>query len=348
MLFNLPQDYIVSKYLQFTGFAKYKRLSNVYEGCCPICREGNSWGKKKRSFYIVKKNIICCHNCGWYSSPYNWIKKVCGLNDIEIINEVKTFDPTFNKNIKADEVETKKIIIEALPENSINLFDKNQIDYYKDNKIVNIALETIKNRRLNSCINKPAALFLSLTDKVHKNRLILPFYYKNKIVFYQSRTLLESDNKTKPKYLSKISGEKTLFNFDKISNDLEYIFLFEGPIDSCFVQNGLGLTGIQEKSKKTFTQFQHNQLNELSLFNRVFVLDSQWQDTASLRKSKALLDQGESVFIWPEKLGRKFKDFNDICIALKRDYIKPEFILENTSTGLKGIIELSKISKYKN
>jgi len=343
VLFNLPPDYIVSKFLQYAGFAKFKRLSNVYEACCPICREGNSWGKKKRAFYLVKKNAICCHNCGWYSNPYKWIKKVSGLNDIEIINEVKSFDPTITTHTDKTENVAPKVNTELLPENSINLFDSNQVDFYKDNKIVKIALNYIIKRKLDTCINKPPALFLSLTDKVHKNRLIIPFYYKNKIVFYQTRTLLESDNRTKPKYLSKIGGEKTLFNFDNIDNDIENIFLFEGPIDSCFVKNGLGLTGIQEKSRKTFSNAQQNQLNEINLFKRVFVLDSQWQDKASLRKSRVLLDQGETVFIWPEKLGKAFKDFNDICIETKRDYIKPTFITNHSYSGIKGIVELSKI-----
>jgi hypothetical protein len=347
VLFNLPTDYVVSKYLQYAGYAKFKRLSNVYEASCPICREGNSWGKKKRSFYLIKKNAICCHNCGWYSNPYKWVKKVSGLNDIEIINEVKAFDTSFLTNIKEEDIPIKNIKTDTLPENSINLFDPNQIEFYKENKIVKIALSYITDRRLDTAVNKPQALFLSLTDRVHKNRLIIPFYYKNKIVFYQTRTLLQSDNKVRPKYLSKIGGEKTLFNFDNITSDVEHIFLFEGPIDSCFVKNGMGLTGIQEKSKKTFSAFQHNQLNEINLYKRIFVLDSQWQDEASLRKSRILLDQGENVFIWPEKLGKRYKDFNEICIDMKRDYIKPSFIVDHSSTGLKGVIELSKITKYK-
>ena len=81
----LPEEFVVTKFLQYAGYAKYKRLANVYEGGCPICREGKSWGSKRRLFYLPKKKIICCHNCGWYSAPLTWIKKVSGLDDIEII-----------------------------------------------------------------------------------------------------------------------------------------------------------------------------------------------------------------------------------------------------------------------
>jgi len=344
---NLPPDYIVSKYFQYAGFPKYKKLANVYEASCPICREGKSWGKKRRSFYIVKKNVICCHNCGWYSNPYTWIKKVSGANDLDIINEIKSFNVTDISKI--EEVELPKAIkTETLPENSINLFDRNQLEFYNDNKIVSIALQYIKERRLDTAINKPQALFLSLTDKVHRNRLIIPFYYKNKIVFYQTRTLLSTDNKTKPKYLSKIGGEKTLFNFDNVTSEIDHIFLFEGPIDSCFVKNGLGLTGIQEKSKRSFSNLQLNQLNELSSFNKIFVLDSQWQDDASLRKTKVLLEQGEQVFIWPEKLGKTFKDFNEVCVSGNLNLVKPEYIIKHSYSNLNGIVEISKVTKYRN
>ena len=35
-----------------------KKLTNVYEGGCPICREGKSWNKKRRLYYIVKEDHI--------------------------------------------------------------------------------------------------------------------------------------------------------------------------------------------------------------------------------------------------------------------------------------------------
>ena len=103
------------------------------------------------------------------------------------------------------------------------------------------------------------------------------------------------------------------------------------------------MTGIQERSRQTFNDLQKQQLSAYKLHKRIFVLDSQWQDAASARKSKILLQQNESVFLWPELIGKKFKDFNDICIATKRNLIKPEFVLENTVTGLKGLVQLSKI-----
>ena len=344
----LPEEFIVTKFLQHAGYAKYKRLANVYEGGCPMCREGKSWGSKRRLFYLPKKKVICCHNCGWYSTPLTWIKKVSGADDIEIIKEIKGFSYNIVQDLSKQSEEPKKEIIRStLPDNCINLNDPSQTNFYKNEKVVQLALAYIKERRLNTCINAPPTFYVSLTDVVHKNRLVIPFFYNKEIIFYQTRTLLQADNKTKPKYLSKISGEKSLFNIDNVKDDLDCIFIFEGPIDSCFVKNGVSVTGIQERSKQTFNELQKKQLDQYKFHKRIFVLDSQWQDEASMRKTKILLQQDECVFIWPEKLGKKFKDFNDICMHTQRDFIKPEIVLNHTFDGVNGLVQLSRIKRYR-
>ncbi len=65
---------------------------------------------------------------------------------------------------------------------------------------------------------------------------------------------------------------------------------------------------------------------------RVWVLDSQWLDNASRKKSKILLDQGETVFIWPKEYGTVFKDFNDIAKKLNLSEIPERFILDDCIT----------------
>ena len=139
-----------------------------------------------------------------------------------------------------------------------------------------------------------------------------------------------------------------MFNIDKVSNDHENVYIFEGPINAFFTKNSVAVAGITERGK-SFTSRQQQQLDgTLKWYQRVWILDSQWVDQASLVKSEALLNQGEQVFIWPEKFGKKFKDFNDIAITCKVDEIKWDFIQKNTFEGLEGIVRLSEIKKYKN
>lgn len=343
----LPQEYIIQKFYQYAGYPKYKKLSHLHEACCPICREGKSWGKKKRCYFLLENNVICCHNCGWYSNPLIWIEHVSGQTREEILKESTNFD-ILPLDLMYEQPKPVLSLenIHTLPQDSINLFDGAQTQYYKDNPIVQKALLTIQQRRLDTAINKPDTLWVSLTDKIHKNRLIIPFYNDSgNIIFYQSRTLLKKDDYMRPKYLGKLNGDRSLFNLNRIDSSLESIFIFEGPIDAFFVKNGIAVAGIQEKSTKTFTKLQEQQISHYKLFNKIWVLDSQWLDKPSYMKTEKLIEEGENVFIWPEQFGKKFKDINDLCIYAKKDQIKPSFFIKNSYSGLKAKLMLSTINR---
>jgi len=303
--------------------------------------------KKKRCYYLPDNDNIYCHNCGWSSKPFKWIKEVSNCSNSDIIEEVKDYEVTIDIT-KDDEVVTK-IQTETLPADSINLLDKMQQEFYKDNIIIRACNHIIKSRRLDTAINRPDNLYASLTDKVHKNRITIPFINeRGEIEFYQTRTVKTSDLKTKPKYLGKVGAEKTLFNIDKVSSDHDKVYIFEGPIDAFFVRNSVAVAGITERGK-SLTKRQEEQMNTtLKWYDKVWVLDSQWGDRASMIKSEALLKQGETVFIWPETLGKKYKDFNDLARAANKDEIGWDFIKKNTFKDLKGIIRMTEIKKYFN
>tara|TARA_R110002020_G_scaffold438063_1_gene648476 strand:+ start:9954 stop:11003 length:1050 start_codon:yes stop_codon:yes gene_type:complete len=345
-MINLPREYVVQKFYEYSFSPTYNKFNNVYLGGCFICKEGGSFGRKKRCYYIPENDNIYCHNCGWSSKPLNWIKKVSGYSDSDIVEELKDYCVEVN----LDEEDVKPVVrVETLPKDSINLSDKFQCDFYRSNDIVRSVQHLVKERRLDTAINKPEALYVSLTDKVHKNRLVVPFFNEyNEIEFYQTRTVLNRDKKLRPKYLGKVNSEKTLFNIDRISSDHDCVYIFEGPINAFFTKNSVAVAGITERGK-SFTKRQEEQLDTtLKFLDRTWILDSQWVDRAALVKSEVLLKQGERVFIWPEKFGRRFKDFNDIAIACKIDEIKWKFIEKNTFDGLEGIVKLTEIKKFSN
>lgn len=331
----IPESFIIEKFYENAGYPRYKKTANIYEGGCPICREGNSWGKKRRLYYIVKDNSIFCHNCGWSGSPLKWISEVEGVNQFQVIKEAKNTDHTY---IPQDVEIEKEQNIQSLPGDCINLYDKAQTAFYsRDNKIIN-ALQYIKERRLDTAINRPKTLWYCKNDFIHKDRIIIPFYDDNNIVFYQSRKLLEKDKK--PKYLSKLNAEKSIFNFGNISGDLDCIFIFEGPIDSFFVKNGVAVGGIQSTSKNTFTSVQEKQINKYPFYNKIWVLDNQYIDESAKQKTKILLKEGHTCFIWPKEL-KMFKDFNDICTKGRRDEITSPFVMSNSYKGVEGLVKLN-------
>ena len=337
----IPEQYVINVLYENIYKISYNKYNKSYNGCCPICKEGNSWGKKKRFYYIPDKELAYCHNCGYSKKALTFITEVTNKSLHEIINEVKEFDIEILPIEEPKEV--KKVIDKSLPEDCINLSDISQIEYYKDNTVVKTALQLIKDRKLNKGINKPKTFYISLKDVVHKNRLILPFYDENDdIIFYQSRGLTKKDLFERPKYLSKVGAERSLYGMQNINSNLDNVFIFEGPIDSYFVENGLATCGITERSDKMFTSLQKEQINKLNLYEKVYVLDNQYCDKAALSKSIILADNNEKVFIWPKEL-KRFKDFNDICVAGNKDKIRPEFILKNTHSGLKAKLLLTEI-----
>ena len=85
----VPQEYIVEKFFQYAGYPKYKKITNVYEGGCPMCREGKSWGKKRRLYFVAKQDYIFCHNCGWTGTPITFIQEIEGVTYKQILDELK-------------------------------------------------------------------------------------------------------------------------------------------------------------------------------------------------------------------------------------------------------------------
>ena len=64
-------------------------------------------------------------------------------------------------------------------------------------------------------INRPNNFYISLNDKVHKNRIVIPFYDDNrKIIHYQTRTILEVDELTKQHDLNFDKDKIHLLFFD--------------------------------------------------------------------------------------------------------------------------------------
>lgn len=339
----LPEDYIIKSFYEYAGYVQYNRYNHTYNGCCPICHEGKSWGKKKRCFYIPENDIIYCHNCGWSSNPLKWIAQLTNKSYKEIFEESNK-DEYISDFKDFSENQIIKEELPSLPGDCINLYDKQQLLYYRHENILQLAVAYLKERRLFTAINKPPALYLCKNDYVHKNRIIIPFFDEhNDIVYYQSRGILPDDLKNKAKYLSKSGTEKSIYGINQINNDNENVFIFEGPIDSFFTENGIAVAGIQENSNKEFNQKQQTQMDSLNLFNKIWVIDSQWKDKAAFNKTKILLDKNEKVFIWPENLGTKYKDFNDICVKNNVNKIPNKFILENSYTGIQGLIKLGQI-----
>jgi len=313
---TLSENYILNAFYTYSGYPSFNKYDGNYNASCPICREGNSWGKKKRLFYYPKTQSLYCFNCQKSWSAINWLSNITGQSYDEILLENKNED--FSTEIKSVEIK-RELIIPSLPYDSINILDPIQQKYYKNNRFFNKALDYIKERKLDTAINRSKSYYISFTDKVHKNRLIIPFYdLSNKIVFYQTRALDGSE----PRYLGKMGHDKTIFGIENIDPDIDYIFLFEGPIDSMFVRNGVAVCGL------TLTKTQKEQLNTFPFHRKIWVLDNiaVTKDDETKQKVLKLLNDSENLFKWPTL---KYKDFNEMAMDKNLNEIDYNFILKN-------------------
>lgn len=336
---NIPLEYIVSKIYEFSKNVKLKSGQQIYNFSCPVCNEGKS-KNKRRGFFMVDKNYFYCQNCQKSWSPISWIMEVSNASFREVMIDAGEHDNTFSEILNRQSKPAPKPKQPSLPYDSINLNDPIQLKYYDNDKTVQECLRYIKNRRLNTSINKPKTFYISLTDMVHKNRLCIPFFDENgKIVYYQTRALYKKDEDI-AKYLSKKDADKTLYGINNIISSLEYIFLFEGPIDSMFCQNGVGVCGL------TLTSTQQAQLDKYRMFKRIWVLDNQLDNIDVLDKYNELISKGENIFFWPKEF-KDYKDINAVCVSMNRDSISPKFILNNTLNGMAAKMKLTEIINNK-
>lgn len=329
---ELPRE-MVEKYIFMYGNKPYHLSNGQINAGCPICHEGKSWGRKRRMYYIPDDNFIYCFNCGRSWSPVGWIMEVTGKTFREIMVEANTYSfisdngsiRFFGENI-IDKDPTEKE--EDLPKDTITLDSNLQKLYYSGNKFVEMALSFIEQRRLNHAINVPK-YGISLKDKIHKNRVVIPFTdLDGTIPFYQTRKLVQSDYF--PKYLSKRNADKTVFGIDKVDLDFPYLFITEGPIDSCFLKNGVSLAGLK------YSEYQQNQLSNFFTHKRIWVLDNDFRtnDTVMGQYEK-LVENGETVFIWPKEYS-KYKDINEYCIDKEQDSFSSDVIIDNAYKGLRA------------
>jgi hypothetical protein len=329
---ELPQAYISNKFHSYSTFIR--ETSSYLNGSCPICHEGDSWGKKRRLFYFLHDDYLYCHKCGRSWTPYFWIKEVSGMSFKEIKEELKDYDYDFKYKLIIDKIEEKQFELPLLPGECVNLKDDLQIKYFSNYPVVDIALNVCKQRRLFTAINSPKTYYVCLNDKFHGNRLIIPFYNSlGKVEYYISRKLLESD--TKAKYLIKFGSDKPVFNIDKIDENFPYIFIFEGQIDSMFVKNGVAISGVK------LTEKQDEELTRRFPFHQiVWILDNYRLEKDEVQKIiKDKLQNNNSVFLYENEFS-KFKDLNEYCIEREQDQIDPALILKHSYRGDAGLIRL--------
>lgn len=327
---ELHDEFLIEMFFSYCRRPVYKKYQNIYNAECPVCREGKSAGRSRRLFYFPSKKYLYCHNCCKSWKPFEWIREITNLSLPEILkkNSEKVHGTKSRNDVKPEVINTPVLVLPDLPEGSVDLTDKTQLEFYRDKRIVKQAVEYCRTRRLFQAANACKKFYVCLEDTTHKNRLIIPFTDQNrKTVCYQSRAL----NNETPKYLTKY-GEKHVFGLDNIDGTIPYVFIFEGPIDSMFVKNGLAIASLSPTEK------QIEQINALIGFEVIYVFDNDKNNKEVAKKIKKHIKEGKTIFIWPPELAN-FKDFNEACVSLSLNEISWKFVVKNSFKGPAAILK---------
>ena len=295
---NIFDDFSVKEYVEYKLHELVHPISNQgnrWNFRCPICGDSKKNRRKARGNYYPRTVSYHCFNEGCTASGLFIISK---FSNMEITDIKRDYIEYMRKNQSLGHSGIPRS--QPKPEANIRPILTESISISNDwiDLPPNIQ-KMIDDRKIMSAPFKPDKWKLFYNKKT--NRIVVPWYRNNKMVFYQERAI---DSNDYPKYKNATDLDKDLFNYDMIDESLQYVFALEGVFDAIFVKNGIAMAGV----KLTDTQ---KTLLDSKFPEKIYFLDNPWQDKTAF--DKILKMAGESmnykIFLWPQSI--KEKDVNE-------------------------------------
>lgn len=295
LLEDLENDLVIEQEVRNilnTFFDEAYESSEHFNFRCNVCGDSQNNKFKKRGYILKTRKpwLYYCHNCGYSKSVRSWMKIYFPSNYRSMMDAIYRGEkpgkdiPSY-KNIKSEKpklaAEDEKLLIKT----------------FKKAEKFPFVVEYCESRKIPKSVYSK---WFFAEEGSFENRLIIPFYDKDgKVYYYQGRAMYSW---MLPKYKSrKGSGFNNIYNYYFVNKE-NPVAVLEGPIDSIFVDNSVGVTGLKINDKR------------LAHFpNRFFLLDN---DAAGKKSCLKLLDKGEYVFNWQRFLSahsvqKDVKDVND-------------------------------------
>ena len=287
---------------------------------CFICGDSQKNKRRKRGYYYKQTCSYHCFNCGETLIGFNIVARLEGRTYKDIKREYlqEKYGRKFNSGVDSrflqKETTTRPAInlngfSEVLPDHAIRyLSDRRIMDapyLYPDMKFMYDSLE---------------------------DRLIIPWYYNEKVNYYQRRALSGQT----PKYLFP-RLEKTVFNIDMVDPSFPYIFILEGAFDSIFVKNGVAIGG------KNLSEYQLDLLSKKWPKHKlVYFFDNhRYKDeiSGSAPMYKHILNLIEKkpnskFLLWPSEL-KHIKDVNQLVMeGIDNPFIGHDWLEKSIKSSL--------------
>jgi len=308
MSLYIDEKYLTSIAHQLRNFKK--KSDHVWNFSCPVC--GDSKKKKLKARGYVFRNedslVFKCHNCG----------NVLGIGEF-----IRHIDPCIYKEYVYESFLEKKGSAYKEKEELDPVKDVSKPLFKKKSKpappallascstIASLGPEHPARQYLESrLIPKKFLEELYWTDDfpefvnnfnpdhgfklVKEGRIIIPFLdRKNQLVTIQGRSL----SATGLRYITIKAFEDAsrIFGMHRLNIFGKRIYCFEGPIDSLFIPNSIGMAGSDIPQG-------------LPVDNMVIVYDNEPRNKEICKKMEAAIEKGYRTCIWPNTI--KQKDVN--------------------------------------
>jgi hypothetical protein len=335
--------FIESKYVELLSpqLRNFKKTDKtVYNFSCPICGDSERNKRKARGYVYVKGEhyIFHCHNCTVSMLFGNFLKEID-----ETIYKEYLFEKFQNNRYQKNEsvstftqkMKTPKFLdfspIKKLKKVS-SLSSNHPIKKYIDSRKIppNLHFKLFVCPEFKAFINEiiPHKFPCIKNDET---RLLIPFIDSNKKVHaLQGRSMKNST----VKYITIIldADIPKIYGLDTVKFNHK-VFVFEGPIDSMFIENSIATAGGDIVSA----------LDGYSKDKLIIVYDNEPRSKETLKKIDKAIELGYNVCIWPDYI--QHKDVNEmIMFGMSSEKIK-NIINSNTFNGLNAKLALVKWSK---
>jgi len=277
--------------------------------------------------YAVKADMnYRCHNCGASMTLSNFLKTIdpvvhkqyvferfkSGKTGRGTVVEEPKFNfeaPTFNAKIPlplCSEVRSAKRYLEA------RKLDPTKF-YYAEK------FKEFVNTYRQSCSPGDEPVFKS-TER-DEERIIIPLYYKKRLVGVQGRSLIPSP----VKYITTIFYDDApkIYGLDNIRRDAP-VFITEGPFDSTFIRNSIAMCGADAD------------VSRWGISNPVYVYDNEPRSPEITRRIQSAIEAKQTVVIWPNNIPEK--DINDMVLA---GHDVQSMVESNVYSGLKAQLQFN-------
>jgi hypothetical protein len=304
-----------SKYLSLVSpkLMFFKQKTNIlWNFKCPYCGDSKKKETKARGYVYRKHNDLFfkCHNCMKGTTFSNFLKFLDPVLHKQYVFERFTSGDTHpNHNYK------KPILVSSEAKNK---FQKKTISYDIGLESISVlpdkhyAKEYIRSRNIPfehwdklffvpdfkeyvKTINEDKSKNLKSKDP----RIVIPFFdERGKLIAVQGRAL--EDNNARYITIKTHDDNDKIYGLERINKNVP-VWIFEGPIDSLFVKNGLATAGSElSKLIKDFPQ-------------AIFVFDNEPSNKQIIQNMKIVIESGCNIVIW--KKDNKHKDVNDMVLA---------------------------------